>query len=95
MHRRELPEGCSIVPGKAVFTVKPDKSGYRRKTRLVACGNHIPADQLLGELYAAGVDAVSLRTLLLIYTSSLCPGTLVWQPVGDPTSFGGSSDEIG
>ena len=62
--RADLPDTCRIVPGKAVFTVKPDKSGYRRKTRFVACGNHIPADDLLCDLYAAGVDAASLRTLL-------------------------------
>ena len=64
--RSELPADCQIVPGKAVFTVKPDKNGYRRKARFVACGNHIPADQQLCDLYAAGVDAVSLRTLLAV-----------------------------
>ena len=61
--RSELPPGCRIVPCKGVYTVKPDKGGYRRKTRFVACGNHVPEDGTT-DLFAAGVDATSLRTML-------------------------------
>ncbi|CAE7226577.1 RE2, partial [Symbiodinium sp. CCMP2456] len=64
--RDELPPGCRIVPCKGVYTVKPDKEGegFRRKPRFVACGNHIPEDDSNFDLFAAGVDATSLRTLL-------------------------------
>ena len=34
--RSGLPAGCRVVPGKGVFTVKPDGSSFRRKTRFVA-----------------------------------------------------------
>ena len=90
--RGELPENCSIVPGKAVCTVKLDKGGYRRKARFVACGNHIPADQLLGELYAAGVDAVGGFNG---HTPSLCPGSVVWKSGGHSTSISRGSDGFG
>ncbi|OLP73772.1 hypothetical protein AK812_SmicGene46881, partial [Symbiodinium microadriaticum] len=64
--RGELPPGCRLVPCKGVYTVKPDKNeeGYRRKTRFVACGNHVPENENSCDLFAAGVDATSLRTLL-------------------------------
>ena len=70
---RDLPPGCRIVPCKGVYTVKPDKKppGFRRKTRFVACGNHIPEGELSGmdfDLYAAGLDATSLR-FMLVYAS--------------------------
>ena len=44
--RWELPANCRIVPSKGVYTVKPDKcpEEFRRKTRFVACGNHVPED---------------------------------------------------
>ena len=61
--RAELPPNCRIVPCKGVYTVKPDKGGYRRKTRFVACGNHVPEDGAT-DLFATGVDATSLRTML-------------------------------
>ena len=46
--RHELPHNCRIVPCKGVYTVKPDKAspGYRRKTRFVACGNHVPEEDV-------------------------------------------------
>ena len=53
MKRHELPPGTRLVPGKGVFTVKPDGKGYRRKTRFVACGKYLPADEI-GDLYAMG-----------------------------------------
>ena len=62
--RKDLPSNCRIVPCKGVYTVKPDKSeqGYRRKTRFVACGNHVPEGEGDFDLFATGVDATSLRT---------------------------------
>ena len=66
--RSELPSNCRIVPCKGVYTVKPDKSelGYRRKTRFVACGNHVPEGEGDFDLFATGVDATSLRTMLAV-----------------------------
>ncbi|CAE7251196.1 putative transposon protein [Symbiodinium microadriaticum] len=65
--RWNLPEGCKI-PCKGVFTVKPDKhpNPYKRKTRFVACGNHLPEGSMMPEgfdLFAAGLDATSLRSM--------------------------------
>ena len=69
--RDQLPPGCRIVPGKGVFTVKPDKGGYRRKTRFVACGNYMDGDaEGVQSLYAAGLDASSLRTILSVASSN-------------------------
>ncbi|CAE7214179.1 RE1 [Symbiodinium sp. CCMP2456] len=64
--RHLLPPGCRIVPCKGVYTVKPDKGplGYRRKTRFVACGNYVPENETTFDVYAAGLDATSLRTVL-------------------------------
>ena len=64
--RQDLPPGCKIVPGKAVFTVKPDKDSFRRKTRIVACGNYAGGESDHQSLYAAGLDASSLRTILAL-----------------------------
>ena len=66
--RWNLPQGCRIVPCKGVFTIKPDKAPnlFKRKTRFVACGNHVPEGSMMPEgfdLFAAGLDAVSLRTM--------------------------------
>ena len=62
----ELPPGCRVVPCKGVYTVKPDKPpmNYRRKTRFVACGNHVPEEETCFDLFAAGLDASSLRSML-------------------------------
>ena len=64
--RNELPPGCRVVPCKGVYTAKPGKGpqGYRRKTRFVACGNHISETDANFDLFAAGLDATSLRTML-------------------------------
>ena len=62
MKKHELPPGTRLVPGKGVFTVKPDGKGYRRKTRFVACGNYLPANEI-GDLYAADADATTLRAI--------------------------------
>ena len=62
--RHELIPGCQIIPCKGVFTAKPDKTEfYRRKTRFVGCGNHIPDGQEDMDLFATGIDATSLRTM--------------------------------
>eukprot|EP00439_Symbiodinium_sp_Y106_P014523 s9297_g2.t1 len=55
--------GVTIVPGKAVFTVKPpSKEGqkYRRKARIVSCGNFQPKSSL-EENYSGGAAAESVR----------------------------------
>eukprot|EP00439_Symbiodinium_sp_Y106_P051854 s4000_g6.t3 len=63
--RHELPEGCQIIPCKGVFTAKPNKNEFfRRKTRFVGCGNYIPGGQEDMDLFATGIDATSLRTML-------------------------------
>ncbi|CAE7495091.1 RE2 [Symbiodinium sp. CCMP2592] len=63
--KHELPPGCRIVPCKGVYTVKPDKNSlFRRKTRFVACGNHVPEGQEGMDLFATGLDATTLRTML-------------------------------
>ncbi|CAE7422957.1 GIP [Symbiodinium sp. CCMP2592] len=66
--RNQLPPDCRIVPYKGVYTVKPDKAlpGYRRKTRFVACGNHVPEDAAFLDLFASGRDATSLRAMLAL-----------------------------
>ena len=69
-----LPADCRVVPCKGVFTVKPDSNdlGYRRKTRFVACGNYLEEGELTGndfEVYAAGLDSTSLRTMLAFKTT--------------------------
>ena len=33
--------GTPILPGKGVFTKKPDPTGHRKKVRGVACGNFV------------------------------------------------------
>ena len=64
--RHELPPNCRIVPCKGFYTVKPDTAppGYRRKTRFVACGNRVPEEAASLDLFASGLDATSLRTML-------------------------------
>ncbi|CAE7551950.1 RE1 [Symbiodinium sp. KB8] len=76
VQRHLLPPGCRIVPCKGVYTVKPDKGdpGYRRKTRLVACGNHVPEEETTFDLYAAGLDAASLRSIL-----AFSSGNKLWR----------------
>ena len=79
---RDLPADCRIVPCKGVFTVKPDgcEEGFRRKTRFVACGNYLEEGALTGvdyDLYAAGLDASSLRTMLAFRTTQPSWGAAV------------------
>ncbi|CAE7730700.1 GIP [Symbiodinium sp. CCMP2592] len=55
-----------VLPAKTVFTVKPgaDTAWFRRKCRVVGCGNFEEKDPGL-ELYAGGVPAEALRTILV------------------------------
>ena len=55
--------GVQVVPGKAVYTVKPpSKEGakYRRKARIVGCGNFQPKDAA-EENYSGGAAAEAVR----------------------------------
>ncbi|CAE7242425.1 RE1 [Symbiodinium sp. CCMP2592] len=59
-------KGLIVLPGKGVFTVKPPLEAkelgadmYRRKCRVVVCGNYLP--QSGTEVYASGTSADSLR----------------------------------
>ena len=64
---RELrTKGLVVLPGKGVFTVKPpvdtkegDATMYRRKCRLVVCGNYLPQNN--SDVYASGTSADSFR----------------------------------
>ena len=62
----KLPS-VQVLPAKAVFTVKPDVGDkwYKRKCRVVGCGNYEAKDPNL-ELYASGVPADVLRTCLMV-----------------------------
>ncbi|CAE7263495.1 GIP [Symbiodinium natans] len=75
LHRTDV----RVVPAKLVFTVKPpdvqtaapgngehatQASLFKRKARLVACGNHAPSTGT--EIYASGAAAESLRCLVVI-----------------------------
>ncbi|CAE7327876.1 RE1 [Symbiodinium sp. CCMP2592] len=67
---RELKKaGMTVLPGKAVFTAKPPvessgKERFRRKCRIVVCGNYL-ADQPIN-VFASGTSADSLRTAVAI-----------------------------
>ncbi|CAE7497148.1 RE1 [Symbiodinium sp. CCMP2592] len=71
--RRMEAEGrLRLVPGKGVRTIKPPAEkghGFKRKYRLVLCGNFVDPSESQGSLYAGGVGAESLRTLLAATTS--------------------------
>ena len=67
---RELKKsGLVVLPGKAVFTAKPptdanSESFFRRKCRIVVCGNYL-ADQPIN-VFASGTSADSLRIAVAI-----------------------------
>ena len=58
--------GVTPIPAKVVWTAKPPDPGsatlYKRKARIVACGNHEPESG--EELFAAGSSAEVLRAVL-------------------------------
>ena len=56
-----------LVPSKGVFTLKPPavKGGrFKRKYRLVLCGNFADPNDSYGSLCVGGVSAESLRAIL-------------------------------
>ena len=58
-----------LVPSKGVYTLKPPGSGdrkYKRKYRLVLCGNFVAPEEEFGSLYAGGASAETFRTVLAI-----------------------------
>ena len=66
---RELKkDGLIVLPGKAVFTAKPPVEGasadeqFRRKCRVVVCGNYIPNQNL--NVYASGTSSDSMRVAI-------------------------------
>ena len=70
-----------LIPGKMVFTVKPPaepsstsstRARWKRKSRLVICGNRvgIDADHTRDPLYAAGASAESLRVALCLASAA-------------------------
>ena len=70
--RRLEAEGrLRLVPSKGVFTIKPPAEKgdrFKRKYRLVLCGNFIDPSESQGSLYAGGVGAETLRALLATTT---------------------------
>ncbi|CAE7218596.1 RE1 [Symbiodinium sp. CCMP2456] len=64
---RELKkQGMVVLPGKAVFTARPpsdqggdDAEKFRRKCRIVVCGNYLPSDK--ANVFASGTSADGLR----------------------------------
>ena len=63
--RREAAgEGVQVIPAKLIFTLKAFTA--RRKVRCVGCGNYLGADTYTAnQLYAGGLDVVSLRCCLV------------------------------
>ena len=56
-----------LVPSKGVHTLKPpgsDNKRYKRKYRLVLCGNFAAPEEQFGSLYAGGASAETFRTVL-------------------------------
>ncbi|CAJ1346735.1 unnamed protein product, partial [Effrenium voratum] len=70
---REKGSKLSVVPAKAIFSVKAGSS--RRKTRLVVCGNHVARDtEAEGDTFAGGTDITAIRLSRLQWKrSGLCP----------------------
>ncbi|CAE7908879.1 RE1 [Symbiodinium sp. KB8] len=63
--REMKAKGMVFLPGKAVFTAKPpsdqnnESEKFRRKCRIVVCGNYLPCDK--ANVYASGTSADGLR----------------------------------
>ena len=77
--RKEAKGLLRLVPGKMVFTVKPppepsttssSRMRWKRKARMVICGNHVglDSDHTKSMLYASGASAESLRIALCLAT---------------------------
>ena len=64
--RESKVPGTQVLPAKTVYTVKPGSGGkyYRRKCRVVGCGNYeLKAGGL--DVYASGIPADVLRSCLV------------------------------
>ena len=58
-----------LVPSKGVATLKPPTNrgeGFRRRFRLVLCGNHAEAEPGYGSLYAGGASVEAFRAALIM-----------------------------
>ena len=63
--REAAGEVFQIIPAKLIFTLKAFTA--RRKVRCVGCGNYLGAgDYTANQLYAGGLDVVSLRCCLVL-----------------------------
>ena len=68
-HRLERRGVLRLVPSKGVYTLKPPGAGdtkYKRKCRLVLCGNFAAPEEQFGSLYAGGASAETFRTVLAV-----------------------------
>ena len=77
---REMKKaGLTVLPGKAVFTVKPPNDSesaekFRRKCRVVVCGNFLPAQGQ--NVHASGTSADTLRiAVALAVKNEWCIGS--------------------
>ena len=69
VRRLEKQGVLRLVPSKSVFTLKPPGGGdgkFKRKYRLVLCGNFAAPEEMFGSLYAGGATAETLRTILAL-----------------------------
>ena len=66
LNRREASgEAFQVIPAKLIFSLKAFTA--RRKVRCVACGNFLgEGNYTPGQLYASGLDVVSLRICLVL-----------------------------
>ena len=63
--REDAGEAFQVIPAKLVFTLKAFTA--RRRVRCVACGNHLSDGMYTAsQLYAGGLDVVSLRCSLVL-----------------------------
>ncbi|CAE7336511.1 GIP [Symbiodinium pilosum] len=65
--RLERAGALRLVPSKGVHTLKPPGSEdvkFKRKYRLVLCGNFVAPEEQFGSLYAGGASAETFRTVL-------------------------------
>ena len=63
--REEAGKAFQVIPAKLVFTLKAFTA--RRRVRCVACGNHLSDGMYTAsQLYAGGLDVVSLRCSLVL-----------------------------
>ena len=66
--REAAGESFQVIPAKLIFTLKAFTA--RRKVRCVGCGNYLSADNYTAnQLYAGGLDVVSLRCCLVLMVS--------------------------